>query len=286
MSKRLLILAGGMASRMKKEAENLDVDKAIIHQANNLTKGMIGVGKSGRSMIDYQLFNASRAGFGEVLLLLHPDDHFSQEYYECKMQEDDMGGVTICFSRQIIHEGRVKPAGTADAVLQAFEQQPDWQTGPVLIVNSDNLYSENAMRVLWDSSAANALISYDRDALEFPIGRITGFAVIRSDKDGYLQDIVEKPDTSLVDEIKAEQGRVGVSMNAFKVQIDQLLPYLRNTPFHPVRNEMELPTTVGMMVKDDSKAFLTIPLAENVPDLTSKHDLAVVQKYLEEKYDF
>ncbi len=286
MNKRFLILAGGMASRMKKKAENLDVEKSILEQADSLTKGMIGVGRFGRSMIDYQLFNASRAGFQEVLLLLHPEDHFTQEYYERKMVENDIWGLKVYFSRQKIHKGRIKPAGTADAVLQAFEQQPDWQNGPVLILNSDNLYSDNAMRMLWNSSSSNALISYDREALEFPVERISGFAVIRTDKDVYLQEIIEKPESGIINQIMEEQGRVGVSMNAFKVQIEQIIPYLRNTPFHSVRNEKELPTTIGLMVQDDTKAFLTIPLAENVADLTSKQDLVTVQKYLKETYKF
>jgi len=45
MKKRILILVGGMASRMKKEAENMNVDQHLIEQADTLTKGMISVGK-------------------------------------------------------------------------------------------------------------------------------------------------------------------------------------------------------------------------------------------------
>ena len=56
MKKRLLILAGGMASRMKKALaeENSDLDPKLVAQANAVTKGMIQVGKNGKTLIDYQ----------------------------------------------------------------------------------------------------------------------------------------------------------------------------------------------------------------------------------------
>lgn len=286
MKKRILILAGGMASRMKKEVENLNVDQQLIEQADTLTKGMISVGKAGKSLMDYQLFNAHLAGFEEILLLLHPDDAFTQEYYEEQMKKDAIWGFSIQFSRQYISPGRVKPAGTADAVLQALQQQKSWQTGKLIILNSDNLYSRKALEFLWDAPSDNALISYDRSSLEFPEERIKAFAVIRADKNGYLQEIIEKPDDEIIDQLLEQSGRIGVSMNAFVILAEQLIPYLERTPFHPIRNEKELPTTISMMVADSPDSFLTIPLAENVPDLTSKHDLAIVQNYLQANYSF
>ncbi len=286
MKKRILILAGGVASRMKKQIKDVNSDKKLIDQADNLTKGMIGVGKEGKSLIDYQLFNAQLAGFEDILLLLHPEDHVTQEYYENQMRQDLTWGLKIMFARQHLHAGRVKPAGTADAVQQALEQNPDWQSGKIIIINSDNLYSNKALDLLWNSSSNNALISYDRDSLDFPEERIKAFAVIQSDVNGYLQQIIEKPDDQTIKKIYANTGRVGVSMNAFVVQSEKLLPYLKKTPFHAVRNEKELPTTISLMVNDSSNLFYTIPLSENVPDLTSKYDLAIVQDYLKQNYNF
>lgn len=286
MKKRILILAGGVASRMKKEAENLNVDQQLIDQADTLTKGMISVGKAGKSLMDYQLFNAHLAGFEDILLLLHPDDAFTQEYYEEQMKKDATWGLQIQFSRQYISPDRVKPAGTADAVLQALQQQKSWQTGKLIIINSDNLYSRKALELLWDAPSNNALISYDRSSFEFPEERIKAFAVIRSDKQGYLQEIIEKPDDKIIGQLMQQSGRIGVSMNAFVILAEQLIPCLERTPFHPIRNEKELPTTISMMVADFPDSFLTILLSENVPDLTSKHDLAIVQNYLQANYSF
>jgi len=286
MKKRILILAGGVASRMKKEAENLHIDQQLMEQADTLTKGMISVGKAGKSLMDYQLFNSHLAGVEEILLLLHPDDAFTQEYYEEQMRKDATWGLNIRFSRQHISPDRVKPAGTADAVLQALQQHKSWLSGKLIILNSDNLYSSKALELLWNAPSDNALISYDRNTLEFPEERIKAFAVIRSDEKGYLQEIIEKPDEKIINQLMQQSGRIGVSMNAFVIVAEQLIPYLEQTPFHPIRNEKELPTTISLLVADFPDSFLTIPLSENVPDLTSKQDLAVVQEYLQIHYNF
>ncbi len=286
MKKRLLILAGGMASRMKKALaeENSDLDPKLVAQANAVTKGMIQVGKNGKTLIDYQLYNAHLAGIEEVMLLLHPTDHVSQEYCESLMAKDATWGMTIVFARQQIAADREKPAGTADAVYQALSQHADWQKGRVIVCNSDNLYSVNALKTLWASEVPQALISYHRDSLLYPAERISAFALIRTDEEGYLLEIIEKPTKEQADELMAKQGRLGVSMNVFVFEASTFLPYLAKTPFHPVRNEKELPTSVVMFGEGEGKGFFAIPLAENVPDLTSKEDILVMQKYLEETY--
>ncbi|MFL0205901.1 sugar phosphate nucleotidyltransferase [Aquirufa sp. 2-AUSEE-184A6] len=286
MKKRLLILAGGMASRMKKALaeENSDLDPKLVAQANAVTKGMIQVGKNGKTLIDYQLYNAHLAGIEEVMLLLHPTDNVSQEYCESLMAKDATWGMTIVFARQQIAADREKPAGTADAVYQALSQHADWQKGRVIVCNSDNLYSVNALKTLWASEVPQALISYHRDSLLYPAERISAFALIRTDGEGYLLEIIEKPTKEQADELMAKQGRLGVSMNVFVFEASTFLPYLAKTPFHPVRNEKELPTSVVMFGEGEGKGFFAIPLAENVPDLTSKEDILVMQKYLEETY--
>ncbi|PQA60922.1 sugar phosphate nucleotidyltransferase [Siphonobacter curvatus] len=278
MNKRILILAGGMSSRMKKAVENLALDPKLVDQANTLTKGMISVGTAGQSLIDYQLMNAVEAGFTEALLLLHPEDSLTQAYYE----SNAFPGLSIRFARQYIAADRQKPAGTADAVLQALQQTPEWQQGRLVICNSDNLYSTRALELLWNNPYPNALVSYDRNALLFPAERIQAFALIRTNAEGFLLDIHEKPSEAEVEAARQQTGRVGVSMNLFALEAQRLMPCLEATPFHPIRNEKELPTAVNLLAQLTS--VYTLPLSENVPDLTNKEDIATVQQYLREKY--
>ncbi|PKK35379.1 hypothetical protein BWI96_16810 [Siphonobacter sp. SORGH_AS_0500] len=282
MNKRLLILAGGMSSRMKKAAENIQLDQQLIQQADTLTKGMIQVGSAGQSLIDYQLKNAQDAGFNEVLLLLHPEDALTQEYYESAATQQKYAGLSFRYARQFIPADRQKPAGTADAVLQALQQTPDWQIGRLVICNSDNLYSIEALNVLWNSEKPNALISYDREALRFAPERIQAFAVIRNDEEGNLIDIHEKPSKEEIDSILEKTGRVGVSMNLFVVEAEKILPCLETTPYHATRNEKELPTAINKLATIEKVAVF--PLSENVPDLTNKQDILTVQNYLKAHY--
>ncbi|MEY2793637.1 MAG: Glucose-phosphate adenylyltransferase, partial [Bacteroidota bacterium] len=229
-------------------------------------------------------YNAHLAGIEEVLLLLHPTDAVTQEYCEQLMKNDTCWGLRIFFARQHIPEGREKPAGTADAVYQALSQQKSWQNGRLIVCNSDNLYSVKALNALWNSSESEALIAYNRDSLLYPAERISAFALIKTDKDGYLLDIIEKPTAEQAAELQKIQGTLGVSMNIFVFEASVFMPYLAKTPYHPVRNEKELPTAVFLYGEGQGRGFYTIPMAENVPDLTSKEDIMVMQKYLEDTY--
>ncbi len=146
--------------------------------------------------------------------------------------------------------------------------------------NSDNLYSVTAFRLLWQSKQAQALISYNRAALGFNDERIHVFAVIQTDAQEFLQAIIEKPTELEVAAVTRPDGHVGVSMNIFVFSAEIILPYLGRTPYHPVRNEKEIPTTLNLMIADQPQAVYTIPLSEKVPDLTSKQDIAAMQEYL------
>lgn len=122
--------------------------------------------------------------------------------------------------------------------------------------------------------------------MEFPEERVSAFSIIRSNKDGYLQEIIEKPSEEIIKRIYNEDGRIEVSMNAFVVLAEQLIPYLVQTPFHTIRNEKDLPTAISLMAKSVYNSFYVIPLSENVPDLTSKHDLSIAQDYLNRYFSF
>lgn len=285
MNGKLLVLAGGMSSRMKKAIEGTStLDSALMEQANNLPKGMIGVGNSGRPFLDYLLYNAHRAGYQEVVLLLNPKDTVTRPHYEKLVSEGNAWGLTIKFAIQHIPADREKPLGTADAVYQGVQQTPEWAGYKFTVCNSDNLYSVNALRVLRETPHPNALISYDPAALGVEPERVKAFAILRTDAEGHLKDIIEKPNDEQIAMVLAESGRIGVSMNVFSFTTDQIKPVLERVPLNPIRLEKELPTAVSMLVEEIPNSVLVIPLAESVPDLTSKNDIAVVQAYLENEF--
>lgn len=240
-------------------------------------KAMISVGEGGRPFLDYLLFNAAAARYEDVVLVLSERDEVTEPYYFGR----DVWGLKLSFARQTIPEGRSKPLGTADAVLQGLKSRSDWNGQKFTICNSDNLYSVSSLEALLKDDHRNAMIDYDRDALGVEQERVNAFAVIWKDREGFLTDIVEKPNAEEVEKARDSAGRVGVSMNIFRLDRDAILPELEACPLHPERKEKELPTAIEMMMEKHPRAVFTLPMAEEVPDLTSKGDIVKVQDYLQ-----
>ncbi len=282
---KLAILAGGISSRMKKPVSpDMKVDETLVSDANLKAKSMIGVGRNNRPFLDYLLYNAREAGYSDILIVIGEKDNSIRNYYGQKDSDNDFYGLQVSYAVQKIPEGRGKPLGTADALYQGLNSRHDWRGTRFTVCNSDNLYSVKALSLMLQHDYRNAMVDYDREALQFERSRIERFAVTSKDEEGYLLDIVEKPSPEQIEAFKGKDGFVGVSMNIFSFQYDMILPFLEKAPFDPVRNEKEIPTSVKMMIDTRPGSVFAVPLAEHVPDLTSKSDIVPVRKYLEEHY--
>lgn len=284
MHDNLVILAGGASSRMKKEAVTNNLSPEEIAQANERSKGLIGVGASGRPLLDYLLWNAKKAGYKNIYIIIGEQGELFKEFYGSKMKDNDFHGLNISFAVQYIPEGRVKPFGTADALFQAVEQYPELNSQFYSVCNSDNLYTAEALRALRETKSPNAFISYDRDAMDFPLERISRFAIAKLDPNNQLLDILEKPTEEDLEQYKDAEGKIRVSMNAFKFNGETLYIHLKNCPVHQERDEKELPTVLLNSVKENPNTTIGIPFSEHVPDLTAKEDIAEVKTYLAKYY--
>jgi glucose-1-phosphate adenylyltransferase len=284
MHDNLIILAGGMSSRMKKPPTNNLVHKEIENQANFRSKSLISVGGEGRPLMDYLLYNAKKAGYKNIYIVINDKEVLFKEFYGLKNENNIFNGLNISFAIQHIPENRVKPFGTADAVLQALEIFTALQVQQFTVCNSDNLYSEKALKALRETNSKNAFISYNRDELDFSLDKILSFALVHLDDQDFLHHIIEKPSIEIANKSKDHFGKIRVSMNIFKLDGQIMYPYLKNCPVHPERNEKELPTAVLNCVADNSKAFLGIPISEHVPDLTAKDDIIIIKEYLKKHY--
>jgi glucose-1-phosphate thymidylyltransferase len=273
---RLVILAGGISSRMKKSAD----PSALGQQAAARAKGMIGVGDQGRPFLDYLLHHAKQGGLRDIVIVIAGNDHLIPEYYGSLNRGNMFHGLTISYAVQKIADGRSKPAGTADAVATALNARTDWHGSSFLVCNSDNLYSIRAFQLLAGYNGPGATIDYDREHLQFPHERIAQFGLTRKDRDGYISAIVEKPDPDELDTFRGPDNTLRVSMNIFRLQYDTALPFLERCPEHPVRKEKELPVAVNAMVQSVHHSLRAIPLSEHVPDLTSMDDVPRLQQYL------
>ncbi len=280
-----MVLAAGVSSRMKMPDDTITADQKLIREADNLSKGMIGVGKDNRPFMDYLLFNISASGHREVLLIINDKDEFIKKYYGFDKQNVvKIGKMDLSYAVQSIPEGRAKPMGTADAVLQGMLSKPDWRGNKFTVCNSDNLYSVNALKLLLESDKKNSMINYDLRGLNYTDERHKKFAIISVNQDGYLKSIIEKPLEKEIENLKEEMGYIGISMNIFRFDYDLLLPYFQKTPLTPERDEKEIPTAINMMVKDHVDGMFTYKLCEHIPDMTSKKDLLETRKFLDKEF--
>jgi len=282
---KLVILAGGISSRMKMPAvNNTLVDKKLIADANEKSKSMIGVGKDNRPFLDYLLYNAKNSGYLDIVIVIGESDNSIIEYYGSSEKNNAFNGLNISYAIQPIPLGRNKPLGTADALLWGLKSKPEWKGTKFTVCNSDNLYSQKALHLMLSSPYIGAFIDYDQSALEFETSRIEKFSVTIKDENGFLKNIIEKPSADIIEKVKNEKGFVGVSMNIFSLSYDKIFPILEKTPIHPQRNEKELPEAVKILANEIQESVYAYPLAEHVPDLTRKEDILQVKKYLEEFY--
>ena len=282
--KRAVILAGGIASRMKQSSVESGLEPELVRQAEERTKGMIGVGDGGRPFLDYLLYNMKKAGLQDVVIVIAEHDSELRQYYGPKDRDNDFHGIRISYAIQRIPPGRRKPIGTSDALTQALVSRPDWKTGDFIVCNSDNLYSIRSFTMLLESDAPNALIDYDRSGLEFDQTRISHFGITRKDTDGFLVEIVEKPKMEQLESLRSSDGTLRVSMNIFRLNFSMIFGPLRDCPENPVRQEKELVAAVTNMVKANPQSLKALPLKEHVPDLTYKEDILITQEYLRKHF--
>jgi glucose-1-phosphate adenylyltransferase len=286
MGDRIVVLAGGISSRMKRPQYDLNkIDERLKNEADKKSKSMIGVGKNYRPFLDYLLYNVREAGYEDIVIVIGEKDLSIKEQYGEKDRDNQFYGMKISYATQMIPEGRTKPLGTADALLQALRCRTDWRGEKYTVCNSDNLYSVEALKQLSDTPYDNAFIEYDRAALNFPQERIEGFAVTKKDEENFLVDIIEKPSPQEIEGVKTKDGKIGVSMNLFRLNYDMIFPYLEIVPIDEKRGEKELPNAVRMMINDHSQSMYAYWISEHVPDLTYKNDISNVQKYIEKGYE-
>ena len=141
MKPTLLVLAAGMGSRY------------------GGLKQMDGLGPNGETIIDYSIHDAVEAGFGKVVYIVR---EFFKGDMEARVKEKYAGVKTVdgkplefVFVTQeldkipapfTVPEDRVKPWGTAHAVLMARNVIKE----PFAVINGDDFYGKESFKILGD----------------------------------------------------------------------------------------------------------------------------------------
>lgn len=275
MTNTIVVLAAGMSSRMKKSVD-LKIDNKKADEANNKSKSLITF--NNKPFIYFLLKNILDAGFENVIMVVGKDfDDFKKQIDILQLSSK----LNVKYAVQKIPIDRVKPFGTADAVYQTMEQIDELQTTSFCVCNSDNLYSTSSLKLIRENNYENAVLAYDRDSLDFPKEKVSSFSILMMDQDFNLVNFIEKPTPEQVAKNSDENGKIRVSMNIFKFNGEQAFDFIKNCPINPIRIEKELPSAIVNMISNESLYMRGIPIAEHVPDLTSKADILTIQKLID-----
>ena len=155
-------------------------------------KQLTPVGSHGESLLDYGIYDAVRAGFRKVVLVIRKE---VEELFRRHIAEVVGTGIEIVFAHQKLEPprpGRAKPWGTGHAVLAAA-----WGIrGSFAVMNADDCYGADAFRLLFEhleSSAEHALVGYTLRETMSAHGGVSR-AIVELDARGYLSRLTEVTD--------------------------------------------------------------------------------------------
>jgi CTP:molybdopterin cytidylyltransferase MocA len=147
-------------------------------------KPLAPIGTNGEAVIDLLVSDAVSAGFGPIVLVLHPETAPAVRYH---VERCWPSSVAVDFAEQRV------PLGTVHAVLAAKESLGT--TRSFAVANADDVYGEAAMgqlaRHLASTSQEHALVGYalgSTVATDDPVTR----GICQVDADGLLVDLVER----------------------------------------------------------------------------------------------
>lgn len=258
------------------------------------------VGPNGELIIHYSVYDALRSGFTKVVFLIR---HDIEEAFREKIGAGVEKTIKVEYAFQelsylpigfTIPEGRVKPWGTAHAVLCC----KDKITGNFLDINADDFYGLESfsqmaqfLKTAKDGDQYNyALPGYLMKNTLSEFGYVSR-GVCQVGLDNYLTDIVEHKHVEVIgDELKslAENGITWstlslddvVSMNmwaltpSFFTELEVRFPKFlaEKVPLNPEKAEFLMPGVIGELVREKKARIKVLPTNEKWFGVTYQED--------------
>ncbi len=289
----LVLLAAGMGSRYGglKQIDPID--------------------EQGHKIIDFSIYDALRAGFGKVVFIIKKS--IEKDFRECI--GDAVAGKTeveYVFQEQDaipswvnIPDGRVKPWGTAHAILCCKDVVKE----PFAVINSDDYYGVSAYKTLVDflkdpvakeeGCMPFCMVGYQLKNTLTEHGSVAR-GCCRMDEDGYLSHIeeltkIEK--TASGARYTTDDGaswndidiNTLVSMNMWGLQ-PEVFPELERSmdrffkeemEKNPLKSECFIPIEVGRMVNEKKASVKVLSSADKWFGVTYKEDKPFVMESIQ-----
>lgn len=251
----LVILAAGMGSRY-----------GGLKQIDPITE-------NGEFILDFSVFDACRCGFDKVVFVIKKEnlDAFREtvgKRFENKIKVEyafqSIDDLPDGFS---VPDGRVKPWGTAHALLAAR----DVVTDPFAVINADDFYGESAYRMIADhykngaAAGSYCMVGYTLENTLTENGTVSR-GICRADANGELIDVTERTKIKKVGDIAESVEDSGtytfpldsiVSMNCwgftpdiFEGVMDGFKRFLTSSEGDPQKREYYLPFAVTELMNE------------------------------------
>lgn len=293
MNSALLIMAAGLGSRY------------------GGVKQIERVGPGGEILMEYAIYDALRAGFDRIVLVIKPE-----MLEDCRALFGDRieaaTGLKLDYAFQDMHglwDGaavpvkRTKPLGTVHAVLSAR----DCLDRPFAVINADDYYGPEAFRVLepklaeFSGAEDSAMVAYHLKNTVSPFGTVTrGVCAVEG---GWLRKVTETykirlmPDGSIRDTSGGDDGpllmpETPVSMNmwgyhpAVLAEMEAYLgEFLRSLEPEDNKRECLLPVMMDAFISAGRIRTAALRTGDSWFGLTYQEDKATVRTALRELRD-
>ena len=292
MKPTLVIMAAGMGSRYGGLKQIDTVDDA------------------GDKIVDFSIYDAMKAGFGKVVFVIKKENEADfrealgdriSEHIEVEYAFQDLKDIPEGFT---VPEGRIKPWGTAQAVLSAAEKVHT----PFAVINADDFYGREAFTKIHDfltedrsSENEYAMVSFILRNTLTENGYVSR-GICDIDEGGFLKSVTERTHIE-ADGEKAKytldggesyvplSGDEAVSMNIWGFSLsfmDELKAAFRSflgdlpKAEDPLKAEYYLPGVVDNMLKEGRAKVRVLSSSDRWFGVTYKEDKENVKKSIQD----
>lgn len=287
----LVILAAGMGSRYGglKQIDPVDAQ--------------------GNKIIDFSIYDARKAGFEKVVFIIKKENepdfrscigNAVSKYMEVEYVFQDIKKVPEGFE---IPEGRIKPWGTAHAILCCKETVKE----PFAVINADDFYGRSAFKSLYDYLTTHeddelhryAMVGYELGNTLTENGSVARGCCV-TDENGYLVTIAERtqiekrPGGAAYSEDGGKtftdislNTPVSMNMWGFTPSIMEELEKAVNLFFqegvesNPLKAECFLPIEVDKLLKEKKATVQVLPSKDKWFGVTYKEDKPFVMESIQ-----
>jgi len=287
----LLIMAAGMGSRYGglKQVDPVD--------------------KEGYMILDYSIYDAVQAGIEEVVCIIKKEN---LEIFEDRIGRKIKDKVKLHYAFQgndlpegfAVPEGRVKPFGTAHAVISAKE----FVDGPFIVINADDFYGREAFVKMYDfltthtEENLHAIVGFELNKTLTENGHVAR-GICHVDNQHMLADIVERTQIERYDGrtcftedgtnyVPLEDDTI-VSMNFWGFQKSMMQQYIdyfpsflvENLSKNPLKCEYFITLVPDRLVKSGKASIQVLRTTQRWFGVTYKEDKQFVMDGIQKMKD-